>query len=228
MLDAPICRGIEHAHRARGLASRPQAVQHPDRRAREGPLVCDFGLAKRIDLGADAADLTGTGRHVLGTPSYMAPEQAASRRGEIGPPTDVYGLGAILYQMLTGRPPFQGASPLDTMLAGPRTGPGPPSGAQPQGRPRPGDGRPEVPPEGTPSCATRRPPRSADDLDCVPRRQARRRPIDQLPGLGRSLSRPRRPHAALAGELGRALGCTTASPWSSSTGSTYATPRPGV
>jgi eukaryotic-like serine/threonine-protein kinase len=76
--------------------------------------VGDFGLSKRIDLGSEAG-LTETGAR-LGTPSYMAPEQAASHRGMIGPATDVYGLGAILYQMLTGRPPFQGASPLETIL----------------------------------------------------------------------------------------------------------------
>jgi serine/threonine-protein kinase len=74
--------------------------------------VSDFGLAKRT---TDAASLTKSGA-ILGTPSYMAPEQAAGARGEVGPASDVYSLGAILYHMLTGRPPFQAASPLDTVL----------------------------------------------------------------------------------------------------------------
>jgi eukaryotic-like serine/threonine-protein kinase len=112
-LLTPVCRAIDHAH-ARGVLHRDLKPSNLLIDGEGRPFVCDFGLARRIDLGADSG-LTATGA-VLGTPGYMAPEQAASRRNDIGPPTDVYGLGAILYQMLTGRPPFQGASPLDTLL----------------------------------------------------------------------------------------------------------------
>ncbi len=112
-LLAPVCRAIEHAH-GRGVLHRDLKPSNILIDGRGLPMVGDFGLAKRTDLGADAG-LTESGA-ILGTPSFMAPEQAASRRGEIGPATDVYGLGAILYQMLTGRPPFQAASPLDTIL----------------------------------------------------------------------------------------------------------------
>ncbi|MFI4876988.1 MAG: serine/threonine-protein kinase [Blastopirellula sp. JB062] len=76
------------------------------------PLVTDFGLAKKT---VDGVDLTRTGA-ILGTPTYMAPEQAAGNRGRIGPVSDVYSLGTILYAMLTGRPPFQGDSPVDVVL----------------------------------------------------------------------------------------------------------------
>lgn len=76
------------------------------------PLVTDFGLAKRT---TDGIELTRTGA-ILGTPTYMAPEQAAGNRGRVGPMSDVYSLGTILYAMLTGRPPFQGDSPVEVVL----------------------------------------------------------------------------------------------------------------
>lgn len=76
------------------------------------PRVTDFGLAKRLESGSD---LTGTGQ-ILGTPSYMPPEQAAGQMSAVGPLSDVYSLGAILFCTLTGRPPFQSANPLDTLL----------------------------------------------------------------------------------------------------------------
>ncbi|HEV3446503.1 MAG TPA: serine/threonine-protein kinase, partial [Gemmataceae bacterium] len=76
------------------------------------PRVTDFGLAKRL---VDDKKLTLTGQ-TLGTPSYMAPEQAAGRVREIGPASDIYALGAVLYAALTGRPPFQAATLVDTIL----------------------------------------------------------------------------------------------------------------
>jgi serine/threonine protein kinase/WD40 repeat protein len=71
------------------------------------PRIADFGLAKILD-STEAATLTGS---VLGSPAYMPPEQAAGRTAEMGPAADVYSLGAMFYELLTGRPPFQGASP---------------------------------------------------------------------------------------------------------------------
>jgi tRNA A-37 threonylcarbamoyl transferase component Bud32 len=74
------------------------------------PKVTDFGLAKCLDVQGR----TQTGA-ILGTPSYMAPEQAEGRARDVGPATDVYALGAILYECLTGRPPFKAATSLDTV-----------------------------------------------------------------------------------------------------------------
>lgn len=74
------------------------------------PKIADFGLARDLDAGSI---FTATGV-VMGTPEYMAPEQAEGRRGDIGPATDIHGLGAVFYELLTGRPPFRGRTPLET------------------------------------------------------------------------------------------------------------------
>jgi len=85
-------------------------------RARDGTLkITDFGLAKFLQQPLRARNqLTQTGE-ILGTPSYMAPEQASARVEQIGPATDVYGLGVILYELLTGRTPFEGSTVWDTI-----------------------------------------------------------------------------------------------------------------
>ena len=75
------------------------------------PKITDFGLAKKLDEAGE----TQSGA-ILGTPSYMAPEQASGRTKELSPATDVYALGTILYECLTGRPPYTSATPMDTVL----------------------------------------------------------------------------------------------------------------
>ena len=86
------------------------------------PRITDFGLAKRIE---GDSELTATGA-ILGTPSYMPPEQVAARHGEIGPASDVYSIGAILYELVTGRPPFHAETPFDTLVQVLDTEPAPP------------------------------------------------------------------------------------------------------
>ena len=94
---------------------RRQAVERAGRRSGRAR-VTDFGLAKHVDRGDD---LTLTGQ-IMGTPAYMAPEQITNRRGEIGPACDIYGMGALLYELLTGRPPFVSARPFQHVAASAR------------------------------------------------------------------------------------------------------------
>lgn len=101
----------------------------PEALTRVIPKITDFGLAKRFDQTGSGATYSG---EIVGTPSYMAPEQAAGHnRATIGPAADQYALGAILYELLVGRPPFLGVNPMDTIIQVLSREPMPPSRLQP-------------------------------------------------------------------------------------------------
>ena len=108
------------------------------------PKVADFGLAKSLDA---ESGLTAT-ESILGTPSYMAPEQAEGKAKQVGPLADVYALGAILYELLVGRPPFRGTTVLETLEQVKTAEPVPPSRLVPGAAARRRDDRAEVPAEG--------------------------------------------------------------------------------
>lgn len=105
-----IARAIQHAH-IQGVLHRDLKPANVLLDAEGEPMVTDFGLAKHA---AQEMALTVSGQ-VLGTPAYMAPEQAAGRTKDFGPQTDVYGLGALLYHLVSGRAPFTGDSHLAVM-----------------------------------------------------------------------------------------------------------------
>ena len=128
-LIARLCDAVEHANQ--------KAVIHRDikpanvlvRSSDELPVLCDFGLARYRARGVTM--LTDQG-DILGTPAFMAPEQARGQPSLVGPPTDVYGLGAVLYRLVAGRPPFQGPTPFATIEAVVRHAPTPPRQLNPE------------------------------------------------------------------------------------------------
>jgi tetratricopeptide (TPR) repeat protein len=132
LLIQTLARAVQHAHEhgvvhrdlkpsnvlltASGCGLALEAGPAPRQANAMGQAVCvpkitDFGLAKRLD-GPDGLTRVGA---IIGTPPYMAPEQAAGQNDQIGPATDIYALGVLLYECLTGRPPFQSGSVLQTL-----------------------------------------------------------------------------------------------------------------
>ncbi len=123
----PLAGGVAAAHAA-GIIHRDLKPANILLELDGTPKIGDFGLSRRLD---DASGLTMDGA-LIGTPSYMAPEQAAGAQDAVGPPADVYALGAILYELLTGRPPFRGETPAETARQVVHSEPMPPSRLNPR------------------------------------------------------------------------------------------------
>ena len=121
-LLATLAEAVQAAHRC-GIVHRDLKPANILFTADGTPKICDLGLARRLN---GEADLTWTGATV-GTPSYMAPEQAETRPETLGPAVDIHALGAILYELLTGRPPFRAATAAETVRQLISQDPAPPS-----------------------------------------------------------------------------------------------------
>ena len=106
-LFVQVCHAVQHAHQKGRHAPRLEAVEHPRRgaRRRPAPKVIDFGVAKAIGAADGESLLTEVGQ-LVGTPEYMSPEQAVGQPGAGDTRSDVYSLGVVLYELLTGRPPL--------------------------------------------------------------------------------------------------------------------------
>ncbi len=110
-LVAAVARAVDHLHQE-GILHRDLKPSNILLDADGQPFVTDFGLAKVFQPGSE---VTATAV-IAGTPSYMAPEQATGGGSSVGPAVDIYSLGAILYELLTGRPPFGEENPMDTLM----------------------------------------------------------------------------------------------------------------
>jgi serine/threonine protein kinase len=143
-LAETLARALHSAH-SRGIVHRDLKPANVLLTADGAPKITDFGLAKRLD----ADTVVSQSGAIMGTPEYMAPEQAAGRVRDIGPAADVWALGVLLYELLTGRRPFKGADTFDTLRLVMTEEPVPPLAPSAENAARPGDDLPQMPAQGS-------------------------------------------------------------------------------